>query len=226
MRGQDFINRFGASVRNRRFQLGISQEELANRADLHRTYIAGVEGGARNITLKSIEKLAAALEVPIPDLLSQSAEGSRRRATNGLKTVEILLVEDNPDDVTLTLEGFREARIANPVHVVSSGEEALDFLFATGSHQKRKGHPMPRVILLDLNLPRIDGLEVLRRIKEDARSKHIPVVVLTVSRNSRDVIASRRLGAATYIVKPVDFQNFSRVAPEISMRWALLEADP
>jgi CheY-like chemotaxis protein/DNA-binding Xre family transcriptional regulator len=225
MRGQDVISKLGASVRHLRFRLGISQEELANRADLHRTYIAGVEGGTRNITLRSIEKLAAALEVSIPDLLSQSAQSSRRKTSAAETTVEILLVEDNPDDVALTLEGFRQARIANPVHVVTDGQEALDFLFATGPHQNRKSQRLPRVILLDLNLPKIDGLEVLRRIKANPATKDIPVVVLTSSRNSRDVIASRRLGAATYIVKPVDFQNFSRVAPEIHMKWALLETE-
>lgn len=224
MRGQNVIGRFGASVRNLRFQLGISQEELANRADLHRTYIAGVEGGTRNITLKSIEKLAAALEVSIPELLSQPGQPPRR-TTNGAKTIEILLVEDNPNDVTLTLEGFHEARIANPVHVVTDGADALDFLFATGPHENRKDQPLPRVILLDLNLPKIEGLEVLRRVKADSRTKDIPVVVLTASSNSRDVIASRRLGAVTYIVKPVDFQSFSRVAPELSMKWALLDAE-
>ncbi len=212
-------------MRDFRFRLGISQEELADRADLHRTYIASVEGGSRNITLKSIEKLARALEVSIPELLASSGQPASRRPAPLGKVVDILLVEDNPDDVALTFEAFRAARIANPVHVVGDGAEALHFLRAEGPYANRRAEKLPRVILLDLHLPRVDGLEVLRLIKSEPRTQHIPVVVLTVSHKSADIAASRRLGAATYIVKPIDFQNFSRVTPELSLSWALVDPE-
>lgn len=213
------MRRFGAAVRNLRARLRISQEELANRADLHRTYIAGVEGGSRNITLKSIEKLARALEVSIPELLSVSTRVPPPPPNDlSSKLAEILLIEDESDDVALTLSAFREARIANPVHVAMDGAEALDYLFGMGQHAARR---LPQVILLDLNLPKVDGLEVLRRIKADPRTKDIPVIVLTGSRQSSDVIASQRLGAINYIVKPVDFHNFSRVTPHLSLEWGL-----
>lgn len=221
MAGATAINFLGASVRNLRFRLGISQEELANRANLHRTYIAGVEGGTRNVTLKSVEKLARALEVSIPALLSPLETNSKSSPAN--RFVDILLVEDDPNDVEMTLHAFGEARIANPVHVVADGAAAMDFLLCTGAYAIRYGQPLPRVILLDLNLPKIGGLEVLRRIKSDPRTRGIPVVVLTSSQQSRDVAASKRLGASNYIVKPVDFQNFSRITPELSLRWALLD---
>jgi CheY-like chemotaxis protein/DNA-binding Xre family transcriptional regulator len=211
------MSRFGATVRSLRFRRGLSQEELAGRADLHRTYIAGVEGGARNVTLKSIEKLALALEVSIADLL----QSDPLDAPAGV--VEILLVEDSADDVALTLDAFREARIANPVHVVSDGLSALDFLFGAGVYAARAKEPLPRLILLDLELPKMNGVEVLARIRRDPRTRHIPVVVLTGSRNSRDVAECKKLGAVDYIVKPVDFFNFSQVTPGLLLDWALVD---
>jgi CheY-like chemotaxis protein/DNA-binding XRE family transcriptional regulator len=227
MAGASVKARFGAAVRTLRSRLGISQEELAERADLHRTYIAGVEGGARNITLRSIEKLARALEVPIPELLAgpvaPAENGGRRGAVGAGRSVEILLVEDNPDDVTLTLEAFSQVRFANRVHVVSDGAAALDFLFSDQERASARIQKTPQLILLDLQLPKVDGLEVLRRIKADRRTDRIPVVVLTASKDSRHIAESRRLGAATYIVKPVDFQNFSKVTPQFGLDWALLD---
>jgi len=135
-------------------------------------------------------------------------------------------VEDNPDDVKLTLQAFEEVRIANHVHVVSDGAEALDYLFCIGRYVNRRKKNPPQIILLDLGLPKISGMEVLRRIKSDHRTKMIPVIVLTVSRTSRDIIESRQLGAETYIVKPVDFYNFSRVTPDLHMEWALFKRGP
>lgn len=215
--------RFGASVRKQRFRLGLSQEELAERADLHRTYIAGIERGGRNITLKSIDKLAKALEVSISDLLpptNGTAESGDSVKTPG-KFVDLLLVEDNPDDVEITLEAFSEAGIANRVHVATDGAKALDYLLSTrGRNGTRK---RPQVILLDLNLPKVSGLEVLRRLKRDPRTRAIPVIVLTVSQKSQDITESRRLGAAAYIVKPVVFQNLTEVTPRLSLQWALLQ---
>jgi two-component system response regulator len=134
--------------------------------------------------------------------------------------VDILMVEDNARDVELTLRAFRKARIANSVRIARDGVEALDYLFARNEDGEPK-HALPGVILLDLNLPRIDGLEVLRRIKADRRTREIPVIVLTVSDRDHDIAACRQQGADSYIVKPVGFVNFSAVTQQLQMEWAL-----
>ncbi len=214
----DFKSSFGDAVKKTRSELGISQEELAGRAGLHRTYVSDVERGRRNISLENIEKLSTALQLTTSNLFARA--GGVNTQT---KFVEILLVEDNGSDAELTLRAFRKGRITNIVHVVGDGEEALDFLFATGAHERRRNQPLPGMILLDLNLPKIDGLEVLRRIKADKRLQKIPVIVLTVSNHDRDIAECRRLGVENYLVKPVGFQNFSAVAPNLDMEWALVK---
>ena len=208
----------GIAIKTERRGLGISQEDLAERAGLHRTYISDVERGVRNPSIGSVEKLARALQIPVSKLFEQA-----RGANEAKQLVEILLVEDNPRDVKLTLRAFAKAQITNPLHVVSDGAEALDFLFATGSYAHRWEDCQPKVILLDLNLPKISGLEVLRRIKADQRTQHIPVVILTISNRDRDINESRRLGAEAYIVKPVEFQNFSKITPRLSLAWMLVK---
>ncbi|HKP04760.1 MAG TPA: helix-turn-helix domain-containing protein [Chthoniobacterales bacterium] len=208
--------RLGNAIKRERATLGISQEELAARAGLHRTYVSDVERGARNPSLESVQKLAEALEVSLPVLFERSA--GRRDSS-----VEILLVEDNPHDVRLTMHAFKKARLTNPIHVVADGEEALEFLFATGRYASRKDVPLPEVMLLDLNLPKKSGLEVLRQIKADPWTQNISVVVLTVSNQSRDVSECRRLGATHYIVKPVEFQNFSEITPRLNLGWSLIK---
>src|SRR6185369_491709 len=150
---------FGASIRSLRFRLGLTQEELAERADLHRTYIAGIEGGARNVSLKTVDKLARALEVSIAALLSPSSEaapqaGAARRDEPTGRFVDILIVEDSRTDLELALQAFKQANISNPVHVVYDGAEALDFLFCKGRYASRKLENRPHVVLLDLNLPK------------------------------------------------------------------------
>jgi two-component system response regulator len=216
--------RLGKTVRNLRLRQGISQEELAERADLHRTYIAGIEGGGRNITLKSIDKLARALKVPIADLLSEAlSDTPPQKATNHNHVIDILLVEDDPDDAELTVKAFTDARIINPVHVVRDGQEALDFLFSAGAYTHRTGLPLPQVILLDLNLPKVSGIEVLRRIKRDPRMQNISVIVITASRDEADLKECNELGAEHCIGKPIGFDNFSRITPHLSFLWALLK---
>jgi len=207
---------FGAAIRSQRTELHMSQEELADRAGLHRTYISDVERGARNLSLESIERLARALELSVSVLFARAANGAGSE-----QLVEILLVEDNPHDAALTVRAFRKARITNVLHVAHDGAEALEFLFATGTHEDRAHRPLPGVILLDLNLPKLDGLEVLRRIKADKRTQQIPVIVLTASNHDRDIAACRRLGVESYIIKPVGFQNFSEVTPHLRLDWAL-----
>jgi CheY-like chemotaxis protein len=205
----------GHAIKRKRFALGISQEELAARAGLHRTYVSDLERGARNPSLQSVEKLAAALELSLPTLFE--------KASPSRTLLEILLVEDEPRDIDLTMRAFEKARVTNPIHVAGDGMEALEFLFATGQHANREGRPLPEVILLDLNLPRKSGLEVLRQIKADPRTRDIPVVVLTVSNRDRDMNECRQLGVESYIVKPVDFQNFSEVTSNLNLAWTLVK---
>lgn len=208
--------------------MGISQEALAERADLHRTYITGIECGVRNVTLKSIERLAHALQVSTATLLLH-ADGlaGQLRPFNGESSdgryVDILMVEDNREDIELTLQAFKQARITNSVQVVHDGEAALEFLFCKGEFARRRMDDRPQLVLLDLNLPKISGIEVLRRIKADKQTRMIPIVILTTSRTDRDIAECQRLGAETYIVKPVDFQGLSRATPQLNLNWALLE---
>ena len=140
--------------------------------------------------------------------------------------VEILLVEDNPTDVELTLRALKKHNLANKVHVVRDGAEALDFIFATGTCKGTEVYKKPRVILLDLKLPKVDGLEVLRKVKSDERTKDIPVVVLTSSKEEKDRVESYRLGVNSYIVKPVDFNQFTKAVSELGLYWLLLNEPP
>lgn len=217
---------FGASVRVWRGRLGISQEELAERAGLHRTYVCDIERGARNVSLKSIEKLAKALEVPLSTLFSRPAEKAAPEPAVPQGLVDILFVEDDQNDAELAMEALKRAKISNSIHLVEDGAEALDFLFCTGRYHERRPSDGPHIVLLDLNLPKVKGLEVLRRIKSDPQTRDIYVVVLTASKFDRDVEASKRLGADAYIVKPVDFQSFSEITPGLSLQWALLKPVP
>jgi two-component system response regulator len=135
---------------------------------------------------------------------------------------DILLVEDNPNDIKLTLHAFQTANLANPVTIARDGVEALDFVFCTGPYAGRRIEDAPKVILLDLKLPRIDGHEVLKRIKADPRTATIPVVILTTSREERDVLQSYELGGNSYIIKPVDFEQFTQAVREIGKYWLVL----
>lgn len=139
-----------------------------------------------------------------------------------METKSILLVEDNPDDVVLTLRAFKKKNILNDVFVVRDGEEALDYLQGTGRFVGRDLSKMPAVVLLDLKLPKVDGIEVLRRLRADKRTELLRVVVLTSSSEERDIVASYRFGAASYVRKPVDFDEFLEAAGQLGLYWLLL----
>ena len=142
------------------------------------------------------------------------------------EAVEILLVEDSPEDRELTLRALEKARLANRIQIACDGAEALDFMFGDGAYAGRPPHTLPRVVLLDLKLPKVDGLEVLQRLKADERTRLVPVVVLTSSREQRDVIESYRLGVNSYIVKPVNFERFASAVQDLGMYWLLLNERP
>lgn len=138
----------------------------------------------------------------------------------------ILLVEDNPDDVDLTLRAFKKNNILNEVVVVSDGAMALDYLFGTGTYAGRDMARMPSVVLLDLKLPKVDGLEVLRRLRADERTRLLPVVILTSSKEEQDLINGYKLGANSYIRKPVDFNQFMEAARQLGMYWLVMNEPP
>jgi CheY-like chemotaxis protein len=191
---------------------------------MHRTYLADIERGARNVTLRSIGQLAKALELTVGSLFSplgragSAAAGGpvRRRRRRTATAGEILLVEDDPADLELARRAFRKARIANPLKAMRDAESALRYL------GRRGPRVLPQLILLDLHLPGMSGQDFLRRIKANPVTAGIPVVVLTVSAASRDVLECSRLGAANYIIKPVGIEGLSRVTPRLDFQWALL----
>jgi two-component system response regulator len=138
----------------------------------------------------------------------------------------ILLVEDNPDDEALTIRALQKNNILNTVVVARDGAEALDFLFGTGKHAGRDTSVLPELVLLDLNLPKLSGLEVLKRVREDARTRLLPVVILTTSNEEQDKLKSYTLGANSFIRKPVDFQQFSEAIRQLGVYWLVLNQSP
>ncbi len=140
--------------------------------------------------------------------------------------IEILLVEDNPNDAELSLYALRKHRIANRVHHSKDGAEAIDYLFGEGAYRGRNIDETPKVVLLDLKLPKVDGLAVLKRIKSDPRTRHIPVVILTSSSEERDIVNCYKLGVNSYLVKPIDFEQFSESVRQLGLYWVQLNESP
>jgi CheY-like chemotaxis protein len=143
-----------------------------------------------------------------------------------MKEVEILLVEDNPTDAELCIRALKKSNLANKLEWVKDGAEALDFIFAQGKFSERQVANGPKVILLDLRLPKVDGMEVLRRVKSDERTRKIPVVVLTSSKEDRDVAESYQYGVNSYISKPVEFDEFAKTVSELGLYWLLVNRPP
>jgi two-component system response regulator len=140
--------------------------------------------------------------------------------------IELLLVEDNPQDLELALRALRKVNLANHIEVARDGAEALDIVFCEGVHSARRIADGPRVILLDLKLPKVDGLEVLKRVKGDPRTRTIPIVVLTSSKEQRDIVESYHLGVNSYIVKPVNFDGFTSAMRDLGVYWLMLNQPP
>jgi len=146
--------------------------------------------------------------------------------THSIHDVDVLLVEDNPDDAGLVIRELKKINLGNNLYHLSDGAEALDFIFGRGNFAERKVEDKPKVILLDLKMPKVDGLEVLRTIRDDDRTRLIPVVVMTSSREEQDIIRSYSLGVNAYVVKPVAFDNFSKAVAELGMFWILVNQSP
>jgi two-component system response regulator len=144
----------------------------------------------------------------------------------GPSPVEILLVEDDPSDAELTLDALKKSKLANKIYAARDGEEALDFLFCRGSFSDRQFEQAPRLVLLDLKLPKVDGLEVLQAVKLDPRTKSIPIIVLTSSQEDRDLVKGHQLGVSSYIQKPVNFSEFQDVVRQLGMYWLLVDSKP
>ncbi len=140
--------------------------------------------------------------------------------------IEILLVEDNPNDLELTLHALERHNLANKIHIVRDGEEAMDFLFCRGAFSARTFDAPPKVVLLDLKLPKVDGLEILRAVKADSRTKAVPVVVMTSSKQQRDLVESYQLGVNSYIQKPINFQEFQEVIRQLGYYWLAINQPP
>jgi two-component system response regulator len=138
------------------------------------------------------------------------------------KETDILLVEDSPEDAELTIRSLKKINLANKLVHLEDGQEALDFLFAEGKYDDRKGLPLPKVIMLDIKMPRVDGIEVLRRLKSNDTTRMIPIVIMTSSAEEKDILTSYSLGVNSYVVKPVNFEGFAKAVSELGMYWLLI----
>lgn len=199
----------GAAVKAHRQRLGVTQEELAWRADMHRTYIADIERGVRNITLRSMVNLAAALQVSVAALLAEPGDLTILAPA----PAAVLLIEHDTAAAAQVVRVFREAHLANPVTVIGDGRAALDYLVKRAR---------PQLIMLDLGLPQFRGTELLRRLKAEEATKSIPVVVLTSVRDEKLLLEAARLGAEQHLLKPVEFVQFSRMIPKLKLHWAVV----
>ena len=227
---QEFLIDFGKFVRDERKRIGISQEELADRAGLHRTYVTDVERGVRNMTFESALKLTGALDLSFQNIFGEFGRWNTlhdpppARRTTEHAPADILLVDDNPKDVELTIMGLQRNALVNRIATAATGEDALQLLHGRANKGDDSPALTPQIVLLDLRLPDIDGIGVLRKIRADRRTHDIPVVILTASRSDLDFHESVSLGISGYLTKPIDWIEFSMMMPKFGFRWMLLGA--
>ena len=218
---QRICSEVGLLIKGQRQALGFSQEELAYRSGLHRTYITDIERGTRNLSIESMRKLTNALGISISGLFL-TIEGGGIKPENGRgHIVDIILVEDDPVDADMTIKALRNNNLVNNIRLLKDGAEAIDFLIPKRTVRPKAGVGTRRLILLDLKLPKVDGLEVLARLRRHEATKEIPVVVLTSSTSDDDMREATRLGVTNYLVKPVDFVKFSQIIPQSGLAWAV-----
>ncbi len=212
----------GLLVKARRQRLSLGQLELARRAGFHRSYVSDIERGARNISLQSLGKLAAALELPLSGLFSELEHTPPSAPLQADELVDVLVAQAGDEDVRLVIQCLKNAHLSNRLFLVRDGAAVLDFVFCAGPFAHRRPNDPPRVIVLDLDLPRIGGLELLRRLKHEPRTRSIPLIVLTSGKNEDQLGACKRLGADAFIVKPADLHKPGIHALQLSLQWALL----
>jgi CheY-like chemotaxis protein/DNA-binding XRE family transcriptional regulator len=226
---REFLAEFGKFVREERKKLGISQEELAERSGLHRTYITDVERGVRNMTFESALKLTGSLDLSFQDFFAEFRRWNDARVSTASASIpetspaDILIVEDDPKDAELTIVGLQRNALVNRIAIASTGRDALQLLHGRRDDMNVKDTISPRVVLLDLRLPDIDGIEVLRRIRSHQRTRTLPVVILTSSRSDLDFHESVSVGVSGYLTKPIDWVEFSLMMPKFGFRWLLLD---
>lgn len=206
------IQGLSEAIHERRMELGFSQSDLAGRAGVHRTYISEVEQGSQNLTIDTLSKLADALNTTVLSLL-ESASQAVKKVVN---QIEILLAEDNEADVHLIQRSLRQINIATNLNVVGDGKELTDFLYRLGKFRQA---PLPDLILLDLNLPKKNGYEVLAEIKSHEELKRVPIVVLTTSSSEQDMQRSYSLHANCYIIKPSSQKEFQEAISKVVDYW-------
>jgi two-component system response regulator len=212
---------FGNAVKEKRLELGLSQEDLAEGSGLHRTYVSDVERGTRNLSIESIEKLARALKLSVSSLFERAGNGATSE-----RLVEILLVEDNLHDLKDVQSALRRANLANRIQIARNSAQALEFIFGKAAPAAGESESTPKLILLDLELPRWEGLEVLKRIKNDPSTRTIPVIALTSSKEQKEMVERHHLGVNSYIVKPVTFERFVEAVQQLGWQWMLLSQPP
>lgn len=227
MRQRDVKQHFGLAIKRWRNKAGISQEELAWRAGLHRSYVADIERGVRNASLQSIEKLARALEISVAALFEQF-DASRALPSSSAASgqiVEMLLVAEQGAETDLMIEAFKKANVRNHISVANDPAAALAYLFGAEAVRKGELKNRPHLILLDFDLRGTGGAELLKTVKNDPRTRSIPVIVLVSARSRDRIRQTKPLGAEIYIEKPLDFVRFCEAVSQTACYWALFRPD-
>lgn len=228
-----FQARFGAVVRSQRLSAGLSQEELAHRSGLHRTYVTDVERGARNPSLNSIKKLSDALGMPLGGLFGLVEEADRREhqvsasshqeSSSQHEPAEILVAAENSSDADTVIRVLGENNIASHIHAVRDGAEAMDYIFCTGAYKKRDFLKTPDLILLHLRLSKVDAFTILAKIRDNPLTRPIPVVALG-AQSDQDLARAQQHGVTEFIVAPFDFPKLAHASAQLGLQWMLVKA--